>query len=95
MELVIYDEYVESKKKSITNQINVMRIIIYRFKNIITELCQSGVELGKTAEALEAFATYLENLYSTGDLENVSRQMNVFCDSYLQKIDEIDKDLYG
>ena len=95
MDLFIHDEYVESKKKRISNQINVMGNIIYRFKNIITELCQSGVELGKTAEALEAFATYLENLYSTGDLENVSRQMNVFCDSYLQKIDEIDKDLYG
>lgn len=95
MDLIIDDEYIESKKQVLDTQINTMGVIIYRFQKIIKELCQSGVELGKTAEALEAFAAYLEQLYSTGDFANLSRQVDVFCSSYLEEVDKIDGDLYG
>ena len=52
MELVIYDEYVESNKSKIENKLSKIIEIIYEFKNIVEYVCQSGVELGKTAEAL-------------------------------------------
>lgn len=94
MELVIYDEYVESNKSKIENKLSKINEIIYAFKNIVENVCQSGVELGKTAEALEAFATYINILYSDGGFQVMADQVNVFCDNYLKNIDQIDGDLY-
>lgn len=94
MDLVIHDEYVENKKKYICSQMLDMRNAVDRFRKIIKNLCVSGVELGKTAEALKAFATYLDNLYTTGDFDNIAKQIEVFSNSYLEEIDTIDSDLY-
>ena len=67
---------------------------INAFKNIVENVGQSGVEVGKTAEALEAFATYINILYSDGGFQVMADQVNVFCDNYLKNIDQIDGDLY-
>lgn len=95
MDLIIHDEYVESKKKFISDQIKSLGTQINRFEKIIKEIRNSGVEMGKTAEALEAFAGYLDSLYAEGNFSEFAGQVSMICGSYLTEIDNIDGDLYG
>lgn len=96
MELIVHDEYIEKVKSFFNTSFLGLSDLTSQYINIMTEVQENGFKSGKTSEALETFISQvsMETSDKNVSADVISSGIARYCDNFLDKIDEEDKELY-
>lgn len=96
MELIVHDEYIEEVKNFFSTSFLGLSELTAKYINIMTTARENGFKSGKTADALETFISQV-NMETTDEnisADVISSGISRYCDNFLERIDDADKELY-
>lgn len=96
MSLIVNDDYIKEFGEFLQEQSKQISDAISTYIRIMTFVKNNGIKQGKTAEALEEFISQVKS--GSGkqytDISSQGTKANRFCATFVDKIDDADKDLY-
>lgn len=96
MSLIVDDDYIKEFGEYLKEQDEQISELIRKYIRIMKSVKENGIKQGKTAESLEEFINQVDS--SSGEkYTNMSSQgkiANRCCATFVDKIDDADKDLY-
>lgn len=96
MELIVHDEYIEEVNIYFSEQYAGLAELIAKYTDIMTNVRENGIKAGKTANALETFISQIDMKISDENISSdvMSSCVSRYCTSFIDRINEEDKELY-